>query len=120
MHQDPQTGEPHRLPTRDASAALATTGGDAELAAQLFATLREGLPEEIDRLRHHTRAQDWSALADAAHRFRGATAYCGVPALDRALQELERVARNSDLEGIPASLERVERETERLIAYRGK
>jgi two-component system sensor histidine kinase BarA len=120
VHQDPHIGEPDPLPARDASAALATTGGDAELAAQLFATLREGLPNEIDRLRHHTRAQAWADLADAAHRVRGATAYCGVPALDRALQELERVARNSDLERIPASLEHVERETERLIAYRGE
>ena len=120
MDQDPQTDESQLLPARDTSAALATTGGDAELAAQLFATLREGLPEELDRLRHHIRGQAWSALADAAHRVRGATAYCGVPALDRALQDLERVARDNDLERIPASLERVERETERLIAYRGE
>lgn len=120
MCQDLQSADPSLLPARDDAAALATTGGDAELAEQLFATLREGLPEEIARLHHPARAEDWGALADAAHRFRGATAYCGVPALDRALQDLERAARSSDLTRISPALERVERETERLIADRAR
>lgn len=117
MTQDHQTADPNPLPARDEAAALATTGGDAVLAAELFATLRDSLPEEIARITQHGRDESWGALADAAHRCRGAAAYCGVPALDQALQALERAARNKDTEHVRPCLERVEREAARLLAY---
>ena len=84
------------LPIRDPSAALALAGGDAALAAELLEALLAGLPEELESLRASLAESDWPGLAEYAHQVRGATRYCGVPALDAALESLERAARASD------------------------
>jgi HPt (histidine-containing phosphotransfer) domain-containing protein len=84
------------LPARDDTAALAAAGGDADLAQELLTALLAGLPGEIDDLRAAIAELDWPALADHAHQVRGATRYCGVPALDEAIEALERAARIAD------------------------
>lgn len=102
------------LPARDTLAALASAGGDADLAAELFSTLLEGLPGEIEDLRHCLEESDWPGLAEHAHQVRGATRYCGVPALDEAIEALERAARIGDPSLIREGFERVEAESQRL------
>lgn len=102
------------LPSRDETAALAAAGGDSNLALELVATLTAGLPDELASLQRRFGASDWSALAEAAHRMRGATSYCGVPALDNRLQELERAAKAGNRDRIAHELAQVEREAERL------
>lgn len=103
-----------QLPARDRVAALAVAGGDEELAAELFAALLKGLSGEIAALRAGVAAGDWPALAELAHRMRGATRYCGVPALDEAVERLEHAARGSDAEDIAASLAHLEAEAVRV------
>jgi HPt (histidine-containing phosphotransfer) domain-containing protein len=103
-----------QLPARDHVAALAVAGGDAELAAELFAALLTGLPNEVAALRSGVVGGDWSALAELAHRVRGATRYCGVPALDEAVESLERTARIGEAERIAKAMEHLESEAERL------
>jgi two-component system sensor histidine kinase BarA len=85
-----------QLPARDEAAALASAGGDEQLAAELFETLVEGLPGEVEDLRGCLEEADWPGLAEHAHQVRGATRYCGVPALDEAIEALERAARIGD------------------------
>jgi HPt (histidine-containing phosphotransfer) domain-containing protein len=102
------------LPARDTVAALASAGGDADLAAELFSTLLEGLPGEIEDLRHCLEESDWHGLAEHAHQVRGATRYCGVPALDEAIEALERAAKIGDPSLIRDGFERVEAESRRL------
>ena len=102
------------LPARDTVAALASAGGDADLAAELFSTLLEGLPGEIEDLRHCLEESDWPGLAEHAHQVRGATRYCGVPALDEAIEALERAAKIGDPSLIREGFERVEAESQRL------
>jgi two-component system sensor histidine kinase BarA len=92
---------PTPIPPRDEVAALAATGGDAQLAEDLLIALVRGLPQELDNLTRQHHGEDWTALFHAAHRMRGATAYCGVPALDNALQQLERAAQS----GVPAYID---------------
>ena len=107
------------LPARDAVAALAAAGGDEALARELFEALKQGLPDEIEDLRACCAEQDWPALAEHAHQVRGATRYCGVPALDDAIEALERAARMGDGERAAAKLAEVEAESRRLLAGEG-
>lgn len=102
------------LPTRDEVAALASAGGDADLAAELFESLLHGLPGEIEDLRVCLGESDWPGLAEHAHQVRGATRYCGVPALDGAIAALERAARIGDPVLIQSGFTWVETESERL------
>lgn len=103
-----------KLPARDETAALAAAGGDSNLAGELVKSLVAGLPSELAGLQSRVTASDWPALADAAHRMRGATSYCGVPALDNRLQALERAAKAGDRERIAQEIAQVEHEVERL------
>jgi two-component system sensor histidine kinase BarA len=102
------------LPSRDETAALEAAGGDAGLARELLETLLKGLPHELADLRRCLQGEDWPAVAETAHRMRGATSYCGVPALDTGLQELERAAKSADVARIALGFEHVERQAERL------
>lgn len=102
------------LAVYDQAAALEYAGGDTELAAELMSTLLAGLPEEIESLRVCLAEADWPGLAEYAHQIRGATSYCGVPALDTAIADLERAARALDALRCEACFHAAEREAQRL------
>jgi HPt (histidine-containing phosphotransfer) domain-containing protein len=114
LSQDPIKTRLAQLPARDPVAALATVGGDADLAAELFAALLAGLPDEMDHLRGCLAESDWTGLAEYAHQVRGATRYCGVPALDEATETLERVARLQDPELVARAFAGLEAEILRV------
>ncbi|SDX10303.1 Hpt domain-containing protein [Thiocapsa roseopersicina] len=108
------------LPARDDGATLASAGGDADLARELLDVLLAGLPAEIEELRACIEEGDWSALAEHAHQVRGATRYCGVPALDEAIEALERTARRGDPVLVSGDFDAVESQARRLVeALRG-
>jgi HPt (histidine-containing phosphotransfer) domain-containing protein len=113
---DDQTSRPKVLPAHDAAAALESAGGDAALADELFATLLAELPAEVQQLRACVEESDWTALAEHAHQVRGATGYCGVAALDDAIEALERAARLCDPLLVSTALAAVELEASRLAA----
>ncbi|MBK1645291.1 hypothetical protein CKO25_11700 [Thiocapsa imhoffii] len=108
-----QTGP---LPVRDAALALEQTGGDAALAEELFSALLDGLPDELAQLAVCHHESDWVGLAEYAHQIRGATRYCGVPALDAAVATLERTARLGDSVLIEDGMTGVTTEVDRLFA----
>jgi two-component system sensor histidine kinase BarA len=105
------------LPSWDNRAALEAAGGDINLACELVNTLVQGLPNELSDLRRCFQANDWPLLIESAHRMRGATSYCGVPALDNQLQDLERCAKSGEGDQIGRALARVEQEADRLMRY---
>ncbi len=107
-------------PPRDEAAALAATGGDAELAQELLAALLRGLPADLERLAASAKAEDWGTLKEIAHRMRGGTSYCAVPALDTALQDLERAVKAGDTPRILSGVGMVEVEAERLQRWLGQ
>jgi HPt (histidine-containing phosphotransfer) domain-containing protein len=98
----------------DADLALELAGGDAELAADLMTALLDGLTDEIASLRACLAESDWPELAEYAHQVRGATRYCGVPALDAAIEALERAARLDDGLRCAEAFTRVETQAQRL------
>ena len=102
------------LPAWDESAALAATGGDAALAAELLTQLLDGLAGELADLDRLLDSRDWPGLDDATHRMRGATAYCGVPALDTALERLKQAAKAGDAAAIAQGVQQVHTQADRL------
>lgn len=105
------------LAVHDRDAALESAGGDVQLADELMAALLAGLPEELAALETCLAEADWPGLADYAHQVRGATGYCGVPALDAAIAALERAARAEDPARCQSTFENVQRQTEALLAH---
>lgn len=100
----------------DEALALAAAGGDAALAGELLAALCAGLPSDLAELRAHWAAAAWQDLAEAAHRLRGATRYCGVSALDEDLANLERRTRaGREPAAIGEALQWVEQAAQRLL-----
>ena len=107
------------LPSRNETAALEATGGDSDLARELLEALVEGLPKDLSELRRCFQASDWPLLTETAHRIRGATSYCGVPALDNYLLQLERTAKTGDQNRVELELAQVEREARQLVRIVG-
>ncbi len=56
----------------------------------------EDCPPTWSSLIAAAKAEDWGTLKEIAHRMRGGTSYCAVPALDNALQDLERAVKAGD------------------------
>lgn len=102
---------------QDPNLALELAGGDTTLAADLMTALLDGLPDEIESLRACLAESDWPGLAEYAHQMRGATRYCGVPALDAAIEALERAARLDDGLRCAEIFTRVETQAQRLQAW---
>lgn len=107
------------LPARDEVAALAAAGGDADLARDLLIALLDGLPGELQELHAAVVRADAPGVAALAHQVRGATRYCGVPALDEAVEALERAAREGDADRIADCYALMEGEAARLKAEVG-
>ncbi len=99
---------------RDEAAAIASAGGNRELAAQLFQTFLEELKVQGEKLQILQRAAEWEELREVAHQLHGSTAYVGVPALKRAVKALERSASRHDEESIGRCMEDLDREIDRL------
>ncbi|MCG6862886.1 MAG: Hpt domain-containing protein [Chromatiaceae bacterium] len=102
------------LPSWDEAAAVEATGGDSDLARELVLALVQGLEKELEDLTHCFQSNDWPLLTETAHRMRGATSYCGVPALDSYLKELENASKTGTPDAIQVALSRVQQEAERL------
>jgi two-component system sensor histidine kinase BarA len=77
------------LPMLDIPHAIEQAGGNPELAKELFTMLLKDLPDQKRKLNQAFNERDQHALWDHAHKIYGSTAYCGVPALNKAARELE-------------------------------
>lgn len=69
--------------------AIEQAGGNPDLAKELFMMLLKDLPDQKRKLNAAFKESNPQALWDHAHKIYGATAYCGVPALNIAAKELE-------------------------------
>ena len=111
-----ELAETGSLPMRDRELALSITGGDDRLADRMFGLLLRQLPEDLQRLDQWCREEDWEALRTGAHKLHGSTMYCGVPALNRTVHNLELASRSRDTKMIERALEVLHREVDRLMA----
>ncbi|MCB1761782.1 MAG: response regulator [Gammaproteobacteria bacterium] len=101
--------------TRDLAAALQIAGGRDQLMEEMFKRFIAELPEQLQSIRQCWKNQDWAALASAAHRLHGATAICGVPAMNYLVNALEQAARMQREEEINRWMEELEQESLNLV-----
>lgn len=110
---------PERPVAYDREEAVRRAAGRPEVAAELFSVLQRSLPGSRSALAEAGRAADPEAVRAAAHRLRGAAAYCGVPRLERAVTEVERLARAQRMDALPAALAELDAAIEELLALPG-
>lgn len=82
------------LPMLDIPHAIEQAGGNPDLAKELFTMLLKELPDLKQKLNQAFDNGDEQGLWDHAHKIYGSTAYCGVPALQKAAKELEEVIKS--------------------------
>lgn len=100
----------------DREFALEQAGGSPELAHELFSMLLKELPDLLAKLKQAHSQMNYEAMWDHAHKIRGSTAYCGVPALATAATALEQQIKQRDESHLAAGVEGVCVEVERLVA----
>jgi two-component system sensor histidine kinase BarA len=113
--EEPPTVSNETLPMRDIDQALRIAGGSERIANKLFRELREELPGAIEELRSSFANRDWAELWQLSHRLQGAVSVCGVPALHRALSELQPAVALEDDAAVLRLLERTAHEIERIM-----
>jgi two-component system sensor histidine kinase BarA len=106
---------PESLPVRDMEKLLAITGGDQQLADEMFRQLCLELPQQMRTIKNYIDKPDWFNLKEIAHKIHGSTSSCGVPALDLMIQKFEHVCRSGDLDLLKDNYILLEQEVERLL-----
>jgi HPt (histidine-containing phosphotransfer) domain-containing protein len=105
--------DPADLPI-DASVLADLTGGDADIRAQLFASLRESTRQDAEAIEHAAALEDMSTLATRAHRMLGACMVVGARALAEVCRELLQSGQSGDQAAMHAALPRFHEERARL------
>ncbi|MCP4289082.1 MAG: response regulator [Gammaproteobacteria bacterium] len=122
IHREPRTpplpvdDDNNPLQSRDVEAALKIAGGRSELVEELFRRFISELPMQLESIRQCQINQDWPALANAAHKLHGATAICGVPAMNDLVSLLENAAHSGTEDEISRLLNEMEREAVTLLS----
>ncbi|MCG7969067.1 MAG: response regulator [Candidatus Thiodiazotropha taylori] len=107
----------NELPVRDTDKLLAITGGDQQLADEMFKQLCLELPQQLLTIKKLIDESDWNNLKELAHKIHGSTSSCGVPALDYKVKEFEKVCKQEDTDQLLSSYIQLEHEIERLLKY---
>lgn len=105
------------LPIRDIEQALRITGGQRAVADKLLAKLVEQLPDYLDSVISKYKEKDWSQLWQILHKLHGATAVCGVPALNNVVINLQKHITNADYLLISDEVDKLRIATDNLIKY---
>jgi two-component system sensor histidine kinase/response regulator len=97
--REPETPAPINKDAVDASALLARFSGDRKLVRTLIKAFHGDCPRMISRIRKASTARNTSALADAAHAFKGAVGNFGASPVFETAREIEKLARQGKLDG---------------------
>jgi two-component system sensor histidine kinase BarA len=103
------------LPIRDMKKLLAITGGNQQLADEMFKQLCLELPQQLLSIKAYIDQSDWFNLKEIAHKMHGSTSSCGVPALDYAIKKFEEALRSGDMDQLLSYFVSLEHEIERLL-----
>jgi two-component system sensor histidine kinase BarA len=120
--QDNQDADSQELESRylviDSKKILDITGGDQVLANEMFNQLCSELPQQIVEIQKYIDEQNWDNLKEIAHKMRGSTSSCGVPALDYSVQRLEEATKSKQRELLDKEFASVKNEVDRLLQAR--
>jgi len=117
IHQNATEENTDTLPIRDIEQALRITGGQRVVADKLLAKLVEQLPDYLDSVISKYKEKDWPQLWQILHKLHGATAVCGVPALNNVVINLQKHITNADYLLISDEVEKLRIAIENIINH---
>lgn len=91
--------------TFDLDKALHISGGQTDIAKDMFSMLAESLESERKLLLHHFESEETAKLIHVVHRIHGASKYCGTPTLTKQAGYLETHLKELGLEGVEEVLD---------------
>ena len=91
----------------DFKLAIEKTGGNVELAKELFEMLVAELPQQIETLHVAINNNELETAWDIAHRIHGSAAYCGIPAVQEAAKSTESGIKSSSADAIQNSFKQL-------------
>ena len=100
----------------DEKMALEKVDGNRELMLELLGMMLEQLPKNIAELESAMQGDDKDEKWNIAHKLTGATAYCGVPALQASTRALEQSIKNEQAD-IAECFAAVRRDAEDILHY---
>jgi signal transduction histidine kinase/CheY-like chemotaxis protein len=101
-------------PTLDREAALAHTGGDAALLAELAGIFLAEEPRWLEEIDAAIAAGDAAAVRRVAHTLKGGVDHCGAGSARELALALERVGQSGDLAAAPAARDALRAELDRV------
>ena len=104
-------------PIRDMDQALRISGGSEQVAKQLFKQMIDLLPDYLQKIDLYSSKQEWDELWQSLHKLHGAASVCGVPALNNAINSLQKKVKNADYFSVEMGIETIKTEAYRLIDY---
>jgi len=110
----PPTEPPATRAVFDERAALAYTGGDRRLLAEVVKLFRADCAPSLRRIDRAIARRDAEALRMAAHRLKGAIATVGAPASRQVAADLEDTARTRNFDKAKRTYAKLRQELERL------
>ncbi len=99
----------------DTKIAIEKSNNNVELAKELFSMLINDLPQSLNNIKSAYQSESSQDLQDQAHRLLGSTAYCGVPNLKAAAENLENCIKSNDKNNIQTNITEVESAINELI-----
>ena len=70
--------------------------GDDEMKKTMLEMLLEELPEEIQKMRKLTDAQDWAELSSVSHKMKSTLSFVGYEAMTEMNKELELLSKHEE------------------------
>lgn len=110
-----QLNSPTNLPSRDKAAALRITGGNSEIADEMYQRFIGELEAQLEEIRGHFKKGDWVKLRDSTHLLHGSCAVCGVLLINHLVAQLEMAADNHEADKVSDLLQDLAFEADHLI-----
>ena len=76
------------------------------------------MPVQLKTFGQQFKAQQWHSLRESAHYLRGASAVCGLPVLDRLVNQLEHCAEQQQADQVAHLLQAIDAEADALLRYK--
>jgi HPt (histidine-containing phosphotransfer) domain-containing protein len=111
------TTAPETLPAVDKQRLLDAVGKEGEIAPAFVEFYRNQMSEELNRLNLAIRSGSAGEVVEIAHGCAGMNANCGMLAVVSPLHELERMAREGNLDGAALTAEQVNVGFERIHLF---
>jgi len=103
---------------RDKETALRVVGGRIELADEMFSRFMAELPSQASKIEQYVSNNDLKQIVESTHKLHGACLICGVPAITKAVHDLETAAiQGCDSEALNSKFRVIISEVSRLDEF---